>query len=455
MNIIVVGCGKIGTTLIESLANEGHDVVAIDNDQSVISEITNMYDVICVAGNGTDCDTLSEAGIEKADMFIAVTGSDELNMLGCYIARSMGAGHTIARIRNPEYNDKSLDFLCKQLGLSMSINPDQLTARELFDLLKLPGAAKIDSFSGRNFEMIELKLKDDSRLDGMNLQDLRKKIQTKFLICAVQRGDEVYIPDGNFELKSGDKIGVTASPAEMQKFLKIIGFSRKQAKDVIILGASRTGFYLAKMLLMAGNSVKIIEVDRNRCDEMSDLLHDAVVINGDGARQELLLEEGLQSADAFVALTGMDEQNILLSYFATSQNVPKVIAKVNRDEFSPTAERLGLDCTVSPRKTIANIIVRYARGLENSIGSSKVETLYKLMDDKAEALEFIVSQDSDIVGVPLKELKTKKNTLVAGITRGRKTVIPSGNDMILKGDHVIVLAAGQRVNDLTDILEQA
>lgn len=455
MNIIIVGCGKIGTTLVESLVNEGHDVVAIDNNPSVIADITNTYDVICVAGNGTDCDTLFEAGIEKADMFIAVTGSDELNMLGCYIARSMGAGHTIARIRNPEYNDKSLDFLCKKLGLSMSINPDQLTAREMFDVLKLPGAAKIDSFSGRNFEMIELKLKDDSKLDGVKLQDLRKKIQTKFLICAVQRGEEVYIPDGNFELKSGDKIGVTASPSEMQKFLKVIGFSNKQAKDVMILGASRTGFYLAKMLLNAGNTVKIIELDRTRCDELSDILHDAVIINGDGARQDLLLEEGLQSSDAFVALTGMDEQNILLSYFAASQNVPKVIAKVNRDEFSPTAEILGLDCTVSPRKTIANVIVRYARGLENSIGSSKVETLYKLMDDKAEALEFIVNQDSSIVGIPLKELKTKKNILVAGITRGRKTVIPAGNDMILAGDHVIILAAGQRVNDLTDILEQA
>lgn len=452
MNITIVGCGKIGLTILEYLVNEGHNITAIDNNRDVVSEITNIYDVICVCGNGADCDTLSEANISKTDLFIAVTNSDELNMLSCFMAKSMGAHHTIARIRNPEYNDKSLYFMRKKLGLSMSINPELLAAKELFDLLKLPVAAKIDTFSGRNFEMVELKLKDDSKLDGMSLIQLRKKYQIKVLVCAVLRGNEIYIPDGNFVLKSGDRIGLTASPAEILKFLRALGLTQKKARSVMILGGSRTGYYLAKMLLNSGHSVKIIEKSRERCEELSDGLHDAVIINGDGAMQELLLEEGIGNSDAFVSLTGMDEQNILLSYFAASQNVSKVISKVNRDEFKPIAEHLGLDSIISPRKAIADIIVRYARGLENSIGS-KVETLYKIMDEKAEALEFIVGSDCDIINKPLKELKLKNNILVAGITRARKIIIPSGDDIIMPDDRVIILAAGWRINDLSDIIE--
>jgi trk system potassium uptake protein TrkA len=452
MNITIVGCGKIGSTILKSLENEGHDITAIDNNPDVILQITNTFDIMCVCGNGTDCDTLSEASIQKCDLFIAVTGSDELNMLSCFMARSMGAGHTIARIRNPEYNDQSLDYMCKQLGLSMSINPELLAARELFDLLKLPVAAKVDIFSGRNFEMVELKLKDDSTLDGMTLIELRKKYQIKFLVCAVLRGEEIYIPDGNFILKSGDRIGITASPSEMLKLFKKMGHMKKHTKNVIILGGNRTGFYLAKMLLNRGHSVKIIEIKKDRCEELSNALNGAVIINGDGAKQELLLEEGLADCDAFVSLTGIDEQNILLSYFAASQNVSKVISKVDRDEFRPIAEHLGLESIVSPRKAIADVLVRYARGLQNSL-DSKVETLYKIMDDKAEALEFIVGSDCEIANIPLKELKLRKNMLVAGITRSRKIIIPTGDDVILPDDRVIILAAGIRINDLSDIAE--
>ncbi len=451
MKITVVGCGKIGCTVIESLLAEGHEITAIDNDEDVISEITNIYDVMAVCGSGTDSDVLLEAGI--SELLIAVTGSDEFNMLTCFIAKRLGVTHTIARIRNPEYNDKSLSFLRKELGLSMAINPERFVSRELFNLLKLPSAIKVEAFSRGNFEMVELILRENSPLDGVSLIELKKKHPDNFLICAVQRGDKLYIPDGNFVLKSGDKIGITASSVEIQRLLRKLGILQKQARDVMLLGATRTSYYLAKLLLAAGNSVKIIDADRERCKEFSVSLPGAVIINGDPARQELLLEEGIGGVDAVVALTGMDEENILLSYFATMQNVPKVIAKVNRNEFLPTAARLGIESVASQIRTVADVVVRYARALENSVGS-KVETLYKLMNGNAEALEFAVNSDSKVIKIPLKELPTKRNVLIAGIIRGRKTIIPSGDDMILPGDRVVVISSGIRLNDLSDITEK-
>lgn len=451
MKITVVGCGKIGCTVIESLLAEGHEITAIDNDEDVISEITNIYDVMAVCGSGTDSDVLLEAGI--SELLIAVTGSDEFNMLTCFIAKRLGVTHTIARIRNPEYNDKSLSFLRKELGLSMAINPERFVSRELFNVLKLPSAIKVEAFSRGNFEMVELILRENSPLDGVSLIELKKRHPDNFLICAVQRGDKLYIPDGNFVLKSGDKIGITASSVEIQRLLRKLGILQKQARDVMLLGATRTSYYLAKLLLAAGNSVKIIDADRERCKEFSVSLPGAVIINGDPARQELLLEEGIGGVDAVVALTGMDEENILLSYFATMQNVPKVIAKVNRNEFLPTAARLGIESVASQIRTVADVVVRYARALENSVGS-KVETLYKLMNGNAEALEFAVNSDSKVIKIPLKELPTKANVLIAGIIRGRKTIIPSGDDMIMPGDRVVVISSGIRLNDLSDITEK-
>ncbi len=452
MKVVISGCGKIGATILQSLLAEGHDLVAIDSQPQVIEEISNIYDAMVLCGNGADSDVLSEAGIETADLFVAVTDSDELNMLSCYIARRMGAKHTVARIRNPEYNDRSLIFMKQQLQLSMAINPEQLAAQELFNILKLPSALRIETFSRRNFELVELLIKPGSPMDGIRLIDLRKKYKAQFLVCVVQRGEEVYIPDGNFQLKSGDRIGLTATPTEIHKLLKMVGALRKQARDVMILGASRTAYYLAKTLIAAGNSVKVIEQDAKRCMEFSEVLPEAVVIHGDGAVQELLFEEGIRSTDAFVALTGMDEENILVSFYAMSQNVPTVISKVNRDELSAMAEKLGLDCIVSPQKTISNILVQYARALQNSIGSN-VETLYNLMDGKAEALEFNVSPDFPYVNIPLKQLKFKPNVLIAGIIRGRRPIIPNGDDVILPADRVVVVARGHRLQDLADSMQ--
>ncbi len=452
MNIIVAGCGKIGKAVIGTLCSEGHDVTVMDKNPDIIREITNIYDVIGVCGNSADCETLEEADVENAELFICATGSDEMNMLSCFLAKKMGASHTVARIRNPEYNDRSLSFMRQQLDLSMSINPELLVAQELYNILKLPSAFKVEYFSRRNLEMIEVKLKSDSPLCGKKLSKLRDKQNVEFLIGAVMRGGRVTIPDGSFELQAGDEISIAAAPADMQKLLKGLGILKKQARSVMILGGSKTAYYLAKMLLSSGNEVKIIEKDAGRCEQLSEILPRAVFINSDGSQQEVLLEEGLRSVDAFVALTGMDEENILISIFASNQNVPKVISKVNRDEMMKMAENLGLDCLVSTKSITSDIILRYTRALKNSLGSS-IETLYKIMGGKVEALEFKVHPDSKLLGIPIKDMKIKPGILIAGIIRaGKKTIIPKGDDMIMQGDRVIILSAEYRISRLSDIL---
>ena len=453
MKIIIVGGGKIGATLIESLESEGHDITVIDNDQRVIDDISNIYDVMCVCGNGVDNDTLNAAEVAKAELLIAVTNSDEINMLICFIAKKMGAAYTVARVRNPEFNDKRMGQVKQYLDLSLTINPEFLAALEIFNILKLPAAINIETFSRRNFSMIELLLKEGSHLDGMSLIELRKKYNLNFLISVVKRGNEVYIPDGNFVLKTGDHICLTANFIEIQKLLKMLGLAKKQSKSVMILGATTTCYYLAKMLIRSGTDVTIIDKDINRCNQFAEKLPEAVIINGDGAEQEVLMEEGIASTDAFVSLTGMDEENILISFFAQSQNVHRVIAKVNRNELAAMAEKLGLDSIVSPKKAVSNVVTSYARALENSLGSN-VETMYKLMDGSVEALEFNVQSDFKVQHIPLKEMKLKKDVLIAGIIRKRKAFVPTGDDEIIAGDKIIVIAksSDQKMNDLADIL---
>ncbi|MBO5648647.1 MAG: Trk system potassium transporter TrkA [Clostridia bacterium] len=452
MKILIAGCGKIGTAILSSLSAEGHDITAIDSAADVITEVTNVYDVMGVVGSAADCETLREAGVENADVFIAVTDSDERNMLACCFASRMGAKHTVARIRNPEYNDDSLHFIARELSLSLAINPEKYAAGELYNMLKLPSAIKVEKFSGQSFEMIEVRLKEDSLLCGMKLSEMRTKYnRAKFLVCFVERGEDVYIPGGDFVLQSGDKIGLTASPTEIQKLLRELGILKKQARSVMLLGGSRIAYYLAKHLSETGSNVKIVERDEARCQTLSALLPRAVVIHGDGTNRELLLEEGLRGTDALVSLTGMNEQNILLSIFASSQNVPKVITKINRDELEAMAENLGLESVITPHSTVADMLLSYVRALENSHGSH-IETLYRLADDRAEALEFIASPDAPCIGTPLRELRIKQGILIGGIVRGRTPIIPAGSDCIQPGDRVIVIAARHRLQDLSDIL---
>ena len=451
MKIIIAGCGKIGKSIVESLVKEDHNILVIDNDPEVIAELTNVFDIMGICGNCADSDIVKEANAADADLYMAMTDSDELNMLSCFIAKRMGAKNTVARIRTPEYNDGSLSFMKANLELSMSINPDRLAAHEIFDVLKFPSALKINAFSHRSLEVIEVKLREDSVLDGVQLINIRQMFKSQVLVCCVQRGDEVFIPDGSFVLRAGDKIGITGPHDELQKFFRGAGLFQRQVKNVMILGGGRISHYLAEMLTGRGISVRIIERDAKVCEALGDAIPKAVVIHGDGTQQELLLEEGITNTDAFVSLSGLDETNVMVAMFATMNNVPKAIAKINREELAPMAKKLGLDCIISPRRIVSNIVLSYARALQNSVGSN-VETLYKIMDDKAEALEFNVREDAKIVNIPLKDLKLRKNILLMGIIRDRKVITPSGNTMILTGDRVVIITKNQGLRDLSDIL---
>ena len=450
MKIIIVGDGKVGITLTEFLSQEGHDIMVIDRNPKVIDNVVNTFDIMGISGNGANYDTLIEAGAERADLLIAATSSDELNILSCLMAKKIGTKNTIARVRNPEYAQQ-LRFIREELGLSMVVNPEFEAARDISRISRFPSAIALECFSKGRVELAEIKLPENGYLAGHKLSELHKVCKEKVLVCAVQRGEEAYIPHGNFTLLAGDKIGVTGSVNEILHFFNELGIKRTAIKKVMILGASKTAVYLAKKLCQIGNSVTIIDKDRQKCEEISAELPKALVVNGDGSSQELLIEEGISNIDAVVSLTGLDELNILISSYASSKNVPKVITKINRQELIPLAEHWGLDTVVSPRKTISNIVVGYARALENSKDSS-VETLYKLMDDKVEALEFTVKDGLDFLNVAFKELKLKENILIAGIIRDRKTIIPSGEDVLLSGDKVVILAANQRINNLSDII---
>ena len=450
MNIIIVGGGKVGTTLTELLAKEGHNVTIIDTAPKLVESIVNNQDVIGFCGNGASFPVQSEAGVERCDVFIAVTGSDELNIMSCLVAEKLGAKHSVARVRNPEYSGQ-MDFLRDKLEIDLVVNPDLEAANEIARAVEFPAASKVETFAKGRVELAEIKITDESPLANLALFDLKKVVRAPMLVCAVQRGEEVIIPSGNFALRGGDKIGVTANQTEIIKFLKELNLIQKQTKNVTILGGSRIAFYLAKRLLASGNDVKIIEQNLERCEEISELLPAVTVIHADGTQQEVLLEEGIENTDAFVALTGIDEENILISFFAQRKNVPKVITKVNREELQEIADDMGIDCIVSPKKIIADILTRYARALKNSMGS-KIETLYRLMDSNVEALEFKVSPDFVGVQTPLKNLSLKDQILIAGIIRGRTAIIPAGEDVILPGDRVIVIAGQKKLQDLSDIM---
>ncbi|MBP5209688.1 MAG: Trk system potassium transporter TrkA [Clostridia bacterium] len=453
MKIIIAGCGKIGEAILESLVKENHDLVVIDVKPEVIERVTDAYDVIGICGSGTDTRRLLDAGVDKAGLFVATMDSDELNMLSCFAAKRLGAAHTVARIRDVRHNNDNLGYLKEQLELSMIINPERLMAQALYRIIKFPSAMKVESFARRSCEIVEFSLRGESSLCGAALHEMRRAHKANYLICAVQRGGETYIPDGNFVLRKGDRIGLLAAPEEMHKLLRTLGMTQKTARTVMIMGGSRIAYYLAQMLVAGDNYVKIIDRDAARCTELSDLLPgEVVIIHGNGMRQDLLEEEGLQTTDAFVALTGMDEANTLMSFFAMDQKVPKVITKINQREQVALAEKLGLDCIVSPGQITADAVVRYARALANSVGGS-VESLYRLMDNGVEALEFSVRQDFKGKNIPLKDLKMKRNILVCSIIRNNKTFIPTGADAICEGDKVIVVAAGMHLAELSDILE--
>lgn len=453
MRIIIVGAGKVGSALTQQLSAENR-VTVIDQNPQLIDNIINIYDVMGVCGNGASYDVQKEAEVDKADLLIAATSSDEINILACLVAKKLGMQHTIARIRNPEY-EKQMRFMREDLGLSMTINPEKAAAREIARVLRFPNAMKLESFSKGRLELVEYRVAEGTILDGIRLVDLYKRIRVRVLICAVARKDETIIPSGDFQLHAGDKIYLTAAPDQLTLFFWQLGVFRKKASTVMIVGASKICYYLASELLEMGMSVKIIDQNEQRCVEMGEWLPHALVIVGDGTDTELLYEEGIEQTDAFVAITGMDEANILMSMSAAklSGDNCKVVAKINRKSLVDlvAAEEM-IDSVVSAASVTSELIVQYVRAMQ-SASAAKVKTLHRLVDGAVEALEFSVTAEVPFVGVPLKDLKLKSGILLAGIVRRNGGIlIPSGNDVLNPGDDVIVVTTDTTLQDIHDIL---
>jgi trk system potassium uptake protein TrkA len=451
LRIIIVGCGKVGATLIKELDKEGHEITIIDRKAEKIQEITNMYDIMGIVGNGASYSVQKEAGIESADLIIAVTDSDELNLLCCTIARRDRSCAAIARVRTPDYS-KEVGYIRERLGLALVINPELETAREAARILCLPTALDVSSFAHGQAEMIKIKLPDGNMLDGMTIADLRRLLKCNILICAIERAGEIYIPSGDFRLQSGDIISYAGDRREGRLFLKKIGFPTKQVKNTMIVGGGRAAYYLASTLLHMGISVKIIESNRERCDELSTLLPDAIIINGDGTNQELLKEEGLEEAESFVPLTGIDEENVMLTLHAKGVSKAKVITKINRINFSNVINHLDLGSVLYPKYITAEAIIAYVRARRASSEESNIETLYHLFDQRVEAIEFHVTEESAVTNKTLMELSFKKNLLIAFISRRGSIIIPSGQDTIQVGDNVMIVTTHTGFNDIQDIL---
>ena len=453
MKIIIVGVGKVGLALTKHLSRE-NKVTIIDQNPQLVDNIINIYDVMGVCGNGASYDVQKEAEADKADLLIATASSDEINILTCLVAKKLGIPHTIARIRNPDY-EKQLRFMREELGLSMSINPEKATAREIARVLRFPAAMKLESFSKGRLELVEYRLPENSALHGMRLSDLYRNIRVRVLICAVSRREETYIPSGDFVLQAGDKIYLTAAPHELELFFRHLGVFRGRASSVMIVGASKLCYYLASQLIDMGMSVKIVDQNRQRCVEMGERLPKALVIVGDGTDSELLQEEGISQTDAFVAITGLDEANILMSMSAARQSRDcKVVAKINRRSLMELVSTEGMiDSVVSTGAVTTELILKYIRAMKNATGS-QVKTLHRIVDEKVEALEFGIKENYSFVGVPLRDLRIKSGILVAGIVRrSGRIVIPTGDDVINQGDDVIVVATDTGIQDIRDIFQ--
>lgn len=450
LRIVIVGCGKVGCTLIEQLSKEGHDITIIDKNATKISDITNQFDVLGIVGNGASFGVQREAGIEDADLIIAVTESDELNLLCCTVAKQVTNCSAIARVRTPDYND-DVNYLREKLGLALIINPELEAAKEMAHILYLPAALEVNSFAHGQVEMIQFKIPQGNILDNMYLSEIRTNVAQGILICAVERDGEVYIPGGNFKLSGDDVISFVGIRQHAKAFLKAIGFDTRQVKDTMIVGGGKATYYLADQLLRNGISVKILENDLARCEELSELLPGAIIINGDGTDEELLREEGISEIESFVPLTGIDEENIMLTLHAKQVSHAKVITKINRITFKDVINQLDLGSIIYPKYITAEAIIAYVRAKQAS-KDRNIETLYHMFDSRVEAIEFVVDENSNATNIPLKDLKLKDHLLISFISRKGNIFIPGGNDSLQVGDTVMIVTTHSGFNDLTDIL---
>ncbi len=450
LKIIIVGAGKVGSTLVQQLRGEGHDITIIDRNANKVHELSDSYDIMGLVGNGASYTVQKEAGIDDADLIIAVTDSDELNLLCCTIAKQFSDCASIARVRTPDYS-KEIDYIREKLGLALVINPELEAAREMRRILCLPTALDINTFAHGQAELVKIKIPEGNVLEGKTVAYLGANITNDILICAVERAGDVTIPGGDFELHAGDNISFVADRKTEGFFLKQIGFETKQVRNTMIIGGGRAAFYLATGLLRKGINVKIIERSRERCEELTTLLPKAIIINGDGTNPDLLMEEGISDVESFVPLTGIDEQNVMLTLHAKRLSKAKVITKINRTRFNEIINDLDLGSVVYPKFITSETIIGYVRAMSAS-RSGEIETLYNMFDSRVEAIEFKVTETSPITDKPLRELKLKKNLLVAFISHKGKIIIPSGNDVISVGDTFMVVTSHKGLKQANDIL---
>ncbi|MBR5577752.1 MAG: Trk system potassium transporter TrkA [Lachnospiraceae bacterium] len=450
LKIIVVGCGKVGSTLVEQLCKEGHDVTIIDVNQDKIHELTNWYDIMGVVGNGASYSTQKEAGIDSTDLLIAVTGSDELNLLCCTVARRVAKCATIARVRNPDYS-KEAEYLREQLGLAMIINPEMEAAKEIARILYLPTALEVSPFAHGQAELVQFKVPQGNIMDGITLMQLSSKVPARVLVCALERDGEVMIPTGVTQIQAGDIISFVAQRSTIKSFLQHICVKTKRVNSTLIIGGGKSTYYLAEQLLHMGISVKIIEKDKKRCEELSILLPKAIIIHGDGTDEELLKEEGIDTFESFIPLTGLDEENVMLTLHARQLSSTKVVTKINRLSFKNVISSLQLGSVIYPRLIISEAIIAYVRAKKNSIDSN-LETLYHLFDSRIEALEFRIDRRSKATDIPLMHLKMKDQVLIAFISRRGRIILPSGTDCIEVGDTVMVVTKHSGFDEIEDIL---
>lgn len=451
MRVVVIGGGKVGNKIIEQLSKESHDVTVIEKNPEVIQKINNYLDIACINGNAINYDIQKEAGVDAADIVIGCTSSDEINMFSCLLAKKLGAKHTIARVRNPEYYNQ-LNYIKDDLGLSMVINPEYVAANEISRILRFPSALKVETFAKGKVELLEFKVGVDSVLVGMKMKEISHKFNLKVLICAVQRANDVIIPNGDLVLEAGDKLSIAASHLELENFLGRIGGLKRKVKTVMLIGGGKIAYYLCESLKKLNIKIKIIERDIKACNNIADLLPYVDVIHGDGTDQQLLEEEGIDDVDAFVCLTGIDEENIILSMYANSKNIRKVITKVGHSTFLNMTETLNLDTVISPKDITGSIILRYVKAMEASYGS-KLNSFYRMVDGKVDVLEFSVGDTSKIVGERLADLKLRKHLLLACIVREGSIIIPSGNDIVNAKDNIIIVTKHQDISDVDDIVE--
>lgn len=451
MKIVVIGDGKVGGTIVEHTSKEGHEVIIIDKNPSVIEQMVEKYDIMGICGNGASYEIQKSAFVQKADLVVAATSSDEVNILSCIMAKALGAKSTIARVRSYEYNSQ-IDIMKKILGITLIINPEYETAKEIMNIINFPEAIRVDTFAKGNVDLVELFIPDNSPLINQSLSSIHEKYQVNILVCAVQRKEEVIIPDGNFVFKANDKIHITASRNNVRNFLKKLKLIESKIQSVMIIGGGKISLYLAEMLIKNKYEVKIVEKNYQRCLELSELLSEATIIHGDGSDQILLQEEGINETDAIVCLTDLDEENIIVSMYASKQNVHKIITKVNKSTLFNLLETINMASIVAPKEVTASRIVSYVRATSNLRGSNLI-TLYKLVNNQVEALEFVAKDDKKILNIALKDLKLKSKILIASIIRNGEVIIPTGNDMIQLNDSVIVVTTSDKfLTELTDIL---